>query len=331
MNRGFHCILYGLNQAKEKPSAKGNGLNIKSKSIRIATILSVVLIFLVKIPPASLGSQLVLSGVPEYFWWYGCTPTSGGMLVGFWDAAGYNLVDGDISVYNPTARTAIASPEHIADYYVAYNSPLPDPNPGGHVPNSLADFMHTSYFADGAADGGTSSTFIDTGLTDFATWDNPSTGVNESYNFSSNTYWTPEFWAPGTFDFAAYMASITAGIPMLLNTLVPAGGHTIVGYGFQDNGGGDIWAAVRDTWSDGATGATGAKIEGGVEWWPWITNTGAAYHIVGGVDFMPMGGPSTATPAPPGIMVFGFSLLAGLVARRRRRDDGQDGPSKTTD
>ena len=69
-----------------------------------------------------------ISGVPQYSWYHGCSPTSGGMLFGYWDshASGNwsNLVDGDVSTWNATAQNMVASPEHVADYWGT-----PDPNP----------------------------------------------------------------------------------------------------------------------------------------------------------------------------------------------------------
>ncbi len=45
-----------------------------------------------------------LSGQPEYLWWYGCSPTSGGMLMGYWAGKGYNqLLPG---VANPMVQDA---------------------------------------------------------------------------------------------------------------------------------------------------------------------------------------------------------------------------------
>ena len=115
-----------------------------------------------------------LSGVPEYQWYYGCSPTSAGMLVGYYDShpsgAWDELVAGDVSTWNQTAKDMVASPEHIGDYWGT-----PDPNPGGHLDNCLADFMHTSRSAEGLSDGGTAKSMLAQGLAAFTQCDNSST------------------------------------------------------------------------------------------------------------------------------------------------------------
>ncbi|GAG17477.1 unnamed protein product, partial [marine sediment metagenome] len=104
-------------------------------------------------------SNSSLSGASQYSWYYGCSPTSGGMLISYWDShpSGNwsNLVEGDISTQNSIADNMIASPEHISDY-----GDTPDSNPGGHDDNCIADFMHTSRSGEGLGDGGTWSSMI---------------------------------------------------------------------------------------------------------------------------------------------------------------------------
>ena len=42
------------------------------------------------------ATGIVISGVPAYYWYRGCGPTSAGMIIGYWDGHGYsNLVVGD--------------------------------------------------------------------------------------------------------------------------------------------------------------------------------------------------------------------------------------------
>jgi hypothetical protein len=64
-----------------------------------------------------------LSGAGTYDWWYGCSPTSAGMLLGQYDRNGYsNLVPGgpaEVNTFgNPGAlvNSAIASSGHIHDF-----------------------------------------------------------------------------------------------------------------------------------------------------------------------------------------------------------------------
>lgn len=102
-----------------------------------------------------------LSQAPDYDWWYGCSPTSAGMMMGYYDLGGYkglsypNLVPGgtaEVSTYPPgtyIAQDATASSDHVSDYYVAYGAKGNDPCNGDLTTchgggNCLADFMGTS-------------------------------------------------------------------------------------------------------------------------------------------------------------------------------------------
>ena len=74
------------------------------------------------------GNQLSNTG--DYSWWYGCSPTSAGMIMGFYDRNGYdglsysNLVPGGVAeattyggLPSYLASAAIASAGNIADFY----------------------------------------------------------------------------------------------------------------------------------------------------------------------------------------------------------------------
>lgn len=264
------------------------------------------------------SAEVVLSDVPIYLWWYGCSPTTGSMIIGFWDANGYDMVDGDISTYNQAARDTIASSEHIADYWGT-----DDPSP--HTDNSLADFMETS--KDPTGDGGTDVNNIGPGLVDFAAWDNPETSsLNESYTFDSSLNWTNELAGGGwDFDFEDLKAEIDAGRPMQLSVWVggaEGGGHSIAALGYQDNAGMD-YIAVHDTWGDGASAIdyaenvydpVEAKMEGGLEWWPWLTDTTGDFYVRGGVDFAPAG-----VPEPSCIALFLTGAIF-LIGKKQKTD-----------
>lgn len=266
----------------------------------------IILLFIAMLAggPLLYSAEVVLSDVPIYLWWYGCSPTSSGMLIGFWDAQGYDMVQGDMSVYNQDVKDFIASQDHINDFWG-----VDDPAP--HSDNSLADFMDTS--KDPLADGSTTVSKIDDGIVAFAAWDNPDTVVlNESYNFSSSINYTNEYAGGGwDFDFEEFKNEIDAGRPMLLSTNVLGGGHTIIGFGYQDNAGMD-YVAIHDTWGNAgspvdwvgnSSDPASAKMESGLEWWPWITDTAQTFYIKGGIDFTP------GVPEPSCIVLF----LTGLI------------------
>jgi hypothetical protein len=109
---------------------------------------------------AQMGA--IVPNAPDYDWWYGCSPTSAGMLMGYYDIGGRypNLVGGgvaELSTYGAgpyIANDAIASSGHIADFWVAYGHFGDDPDYyGGHGRDCLADFMGTSQDSCGNADG----------------------------------------------------------------------------------------------------------------------------------------------------------------------------------
>jgi hypothetical protein len=120
-------------------------------------------------------SQGVELSTPDYHWWYGCGPTSAGMIMGYYDIYGYNgsaydLILGGVAELSsfypgtsypidppfdpPTLNSpsllcnkAIASVGHLADFWLS-NGATGDPLDSGRtIPSQfdcLADFMGTS-------------------------------------------------------------------------------------------------------------------------------------------------------------------------------------------
>jgi hypothetical protein len=113
----------------------------------------------------------MLADAPDYQWWYGCTPTAAGMLMGYYDRNGYgnldyaNIMPGGVAeehTYNPmddgtvppilprlpsiyAANDMIASPGHITDFFSGdYGAIDDDADPPTHAFDCLADFMGTS-------------------------------------------------------------------------------------------------------------------------------------------------------------------------------------------
>jgi hypothetical protein len=110
--------------------------------------------------PVTTGTML--RGAPDYQWWYGCSPTAAGMLLGYYDINGYrgeaytNLVPdavAEVSTFPSTegrwdydVQHIIASPRHVSDFYAGGYLAIGDDVPGAPTGplDSLADFMGTS-------------------------------------------------------------------------------------------------------------------------------------------------------------------------------------------
>jgi len=108
-----------------------------------------------------MGAPVNSSNVPEYDWRNGCSPTSAGMMMGYYDLNGYNSLyyqkliprgPAELSTFVPSsqrANKAISSSQHISDYYIDYGHSGDDPCDGNLTTchgggNCLADFMGTS-------------------------------------------------------------------------------------------------------------------------------------------------------------------------------------------
>jgi len=114
---------------------------------------------------------------PATTWWYGCSPTAAGMLMGYYDQRGYGnlvpgLLTGSQTQIDAFLRPIIASEGHQQDFYGAavdpsrlnsggataalgYGSSGDDLAVPAHTFDSLADFMGTSQDAYQNPDGTT--------------------------------------------------------------------------------------------------------------------------------------------------------------------------------
>lgn len=154
------------------------------------------------IPPEQGGASQIIDGVPAYSWRHGCGPTALGMVVGFYDGRGFpDLFDGDASIQTWEVLTGIASQgdgvrgegeqQHYEDYALPKDDEAPAAIPdssetypdGCHVSNSIADFMHTSWSADGNLYGWSWSSMTISAFTSYVSLRNP------DYIASAKQYW----------------------------------------------------------------------------------------------------------------------------------------------
>lgn len=215
----------------------------------------------------------LLSNTCDYDWWYGCSPTSAGMMMGYYDRNGYsgsnfdNLIPGGTAesetyVGPPTgwaalANNAIASTGHVADYWGT-----PDPlGSGRSLPadwDCLADFMGTSQGA--RANGATSFTYWVSGNPYYESQSGTGEGMygvglyieyagydaavlyNQLIPGVADDLWgyTPNV---NGFTWDDYVAEIDAGRPVMIQV----SGHSMFGYGYGDNN----TVYLYDTWSPG--------------------------------------------------------------------------------
>ena len=217
---------------------------------------------------AKMGA--VVPNAPDYKWWYGCSPTSAGMLMGYYDINGTypNLIGGGVAELTTypgpgpyIANAAIASSGHIADYWVAYGNFGNDPVPGGsHAFDCLADFMGTSQDNCGNADGFTTFWWYLNG-NPMRPQDIINEGINPDqsgmYGIHEYILWCGENYADlynqlinppvvGGYTFAQFMAEIDSCRPQILHIE----DHTMFAYGYDFN----PWPQtvyIHDTWTAG--------------------------------------------------------------------------------
>lgn len=274
----------------------------------------------------SVGSQLSMN--PDYNWYYGCSPTAAGMMMGYYDSQYTNLVKGSAvtntfsdssSPASLATQSMIASTGHINDFYRGFGASGNDTPTSGRSFDSLADFMGTSQDSVGNSDGSTTFFYYNNGsafnYTDASLYGiedrSGMFGMTEYVNYSGygvdgafNQYIDTMGLASG-FTYAQYQAEIDAGRSMLIHV----SGHSMYGYGYTTDASGRNLVQVRDTW------VSGGAFSGGVLEW------GGNYGGLGmyGVTGLQMTAIASPTVPAPGAMLLaglGTFLLRGF--RRRR-------------
>ena len=198
--------------------------------------------------------EVVVPGVPAYFWRDGCGPTAVGMVVGYYDGQGYGeLIPGDAQTQTADVDQAIAShgtataPRHYEDYAVPQETTVGElladrsalPAGDEHASDCIADFLHTSRSADGLQYGSTATGAAASGFVGYVTSKYPgSTPAATGYSGSALT-WT------------IVKGELDAGRPMVL--LVDSSGdgrldHMVAAIGYREINGYPEYACW-DTWS----------------------------------------------------------------------------------
>ncbi len=274
----------------------------------------------------------ILPNAPDYNWWHGCSPTSAGMMMGYYDINGYgglyydNLVPGgqaELSTFGPgpyIANDAIASSGHISDFYSGgYGVSGDDVISSPHQFDSLADFMGTSQDSVGNSNGSTEWMFYTNGLKlyaadvygsvpsrydqsgmfgmweyfDYAGYGSESPSNHDFFNQYVDTY------NSNGFTFAEYMAEIDAGRVVMIHVE----GHSMFGYGYDDA---TETIYLHDTLSEG---------EYSMIWGETYTYGTEELQIYSVTCFTPTGG---EVPIPGAVWLLGSGLI-GLVPVRKRR------------
>lgn len=256
--------------------------------------LGLVVIVICVVSAAGQADVVTIPDVPSYLWYKGCGPTAAGMIIGYWDAHGYeNLIQGsnDCATNDYGVKLMIASPGHIAQYW-----PTPDCNSFPHSDNCVADFNWCSrdwttppteqgWSSFGMQPDGLAGYAAYRGYTGFSAW--------------NETYFNDSFWT-------AYVGEIKAGRPVELlidtddNDAQPD--HFVTGIGY-DNSTSTLKYACYNTWDQN------------VHWYEFHTlSSSNPYGIYGGTFFGPVPEPASAT-----LLAAGALWLLALRRRRRRR------------
>ncbi len=201
------------------------------------------------------AGETVVVGVPAYIWRDGCAPTSVGMIVGYYDGHGFpDLVAGDAVSQSANAAVSqmIAShgdasdPHHYEDYalpkdtgsaILADKSALPAGDE--HASDCVADFMHTSWSADGLAYGWSYTSMAGPAFVAYV--QSRLSGMTASYR---NLYFG------SSLTFATLRQEIDAGRPLVLCVDSSGDGvidHAVVGIGYRETSGYPEYACW-DTW-----------------------------------------------------------------------------------
>lgn len=209
------------------------------------------------------AGAFVIPGVPAYLWHDGCGPTAVGMILGYYDAYGWDvLIPGDATTETGAVDQVIAShadvggARHYEDYALPLDdagsdlSPLPDRSTlgGAHLSDSVADFMHTSWSADGNYYGWTWSNMIGAAFTAYID------SIAPQYAPSTADYRMDN----GTLTWTFVKGEIDSDRPLVFLADSTGDGYTdhfvtVIGYresaGYPEYACWDTWSASSPRWA----------------------------------------------------------------------------------
>ena len=282
-----------------------------------------------------------LTDTSNYALWYGCAPTSAGMMMGYYDRNGYmgysysNLVPGGVaeaSSFPSTAgswgyicQDAIASEGHVNDFYISSaGTSGDDVSPPYHSFDCLADFMGTSQDNLSSVYGGNANSY-----TTFWYWDDGSPMYDSDIETLGLTYGQDFYNISGMYGIGEYVeyagyytatlynqyidtlgltygftyAQYMAEIDAGRPVLIHVQGHTMFGYGYDNAVAQTV--LLYDTWSPNGQ-SPGAMIWGGTY------GTSGLEHY--GVTVMEL----AIVPVPGAILLSSFGLgFVGWLRKRR--------------
>ena len=265
------------------------------------------------------GGAVSLDSPGGYKWWYGCSATSAGMMMAYYDVNGFsNLVpggDAESTTFGDgpfRVNDIIASSGHITDFYGG-NTPTEGYLNSGddlaepwHEFDCLADFMGTSQDAYNNDNGSTQFWNYTDGS---RIYDSDLVALGSLYYESSGLYGIREYveyagYETGSmfnqyilgyndntkgFTFADYVAEIDAGHPMLVHVE----GHTMYGYGYDQE---TSEVLLYDTWTE-----EGQRMVWG------STYSGMQHYAVTSVEVI---------PEPAGVVLMAASVVGFIGIRR---------------
>jgi len=254
----------------------------------------------VSAPLSGAKSIAMIEGVPAYEWRHGCGPTAVGMVIGYYDAHGYDdLIPGDASTQTDAVDQVIASggslftgpvtPErHFEDYAVPidFNPPAQTDNcivegRPPHTDDCLADFMETSRSTENNCYGWSWSSDIRPAFQDYVAYVDPASRYTPTA--------LPYHWTMMSFDLLK--TEIDNGRPMVFLVDSSGDGSTdhfvpIIGY---DDGPPQSYI-YYDTWDLDPHQAEFREMSDSYEWGVW---GGWTFQLEGGSFYfarLPQGG-----------------------------------------